>query len=220
MDPAKEVGGDFYDFFMIDDDRLALVIADVSDKGVPTALFMMSARTILRYRARMGGGPGEILTSANAQLCKDNTMKMFVTVWLGILEISTGRMTCANAGHEYPTVRGGDGKFRVFQDQQGMVIGAMRKARYNDYTLDLAPGDAIFVYTDGVPEANDAAGEMYGMDRLEVALNRVADQSPEAILHAVRADVDAFVAGAKQFDDLTMLCLQYRGTPSEGEASI
>jgi len=220
MDPAKEVGGDFYDFYMLDDDHLALVIADVSDKGVPAALFMMSAKTILRYRARMGGGPGEILTSANAQLCKDNTMKMFVTVWMGILEISTGRLTCANAGHEYPTVRGGDGKFRVFQDQQGMVIGAMRKARYNDYTLDLAPGDAIFVYTDGVPEANDAAGEMYGMDRLEVALNRVADQSPEAILHAVRADVDAFVAGAKQFDDLTMLCLQYRGTPSEGEASI
>ena len=218
MDPVKEVGGDFYDFYMLDDDHLALVIADVSDKGVPAALFMMSAKTILRYRARMGGGPGEILTSVNAHLCKDNAMKMFVTVWLGILEISTGRLTCANAGHEYPIVRGVGGEFRVLRDRHGMVIGAMRKASYTDYTLDLAPGDAIFVYTDGVLEANNAAGEMYGMDRLEATLNRVADQSPEAILDAVRADVDAFVAGAKQFDDMTMLYMEYRGLNEENDS--
>ena len=219
MDPAKEVGGDFYDFFMIDDDHLAMVIADVSDKGVPAALFMMSAKTIIRYRARMGGNPGEILTSANAQLCRDNAMKMFVTVWLGILEISTGKLTCANAGHEYPVIRGQDGRFRIFRDRHGAMVGVMKKAKYTDYILTLEPGDAVFVYTDGVPEANNAAGEMYGIERLEAALNRVADQSPEGILRGVRADVDAFVAGAKQFDDLTMLCLEYRGSSSAGEVS-
>ena len=212
MDPAKEVGGDFYDFFMIDDDHLALVIADVSDKGVPAALFMMSAKNLINYRAQMGGGPGEILTSVNAQLCEDNKMKMFVTVWLGILEISTGKLTCTNAGHEFPVIRGRDGRFRVFQDRHGVMAGVMARAKYRDYELTLEPGDALFVYTDGVPEANNAAGEMYGMERLEAALNRVAAENPEGILRGVRADVDAFVDGAKQFDDLTMLCLEYRGT--------
>jgi len=216
MDPAKEVGGDFYDFFMIDDDRLALVIADVSDKGVPTALFMMSARTILRYRARMGGGPGEILSSVNAQLCRNNEMKMFVTVWLGILEISTGRLTCANAGHEYPFIRSGGGPFRLFRDRHGIMAGAMAKAKYPEYTLTLEPGDQVFVYTDGAPEANDPAGGMYGMARLEATLSREAGREPEALLRAVCRDVDAFVDGAKQFDDMTMLCLTYWGAgPAE-----
>jgi len=189
----------------------------VSDKGVPAALFMMSARNLINYRASMGGSPGEILTSVNAQLCEDNRMMMFVTVWLGILEISTGKLTCANAGHEFPFIRAG-GAYRLLKDKHDMMVGAMKKAKYTEYTLLLAPGDALFVYTDGVPEASNAAGEMFGMDRLEAALNRAADQSPEAILRSVRADVDAFVNGAKQFDDLTMLCMEYRGAKVENDS--
>ncbi|MBR1408575.1 MAG: SpoIIE family protein phosphatase [Clostridia bacterium] len=213
MAPAKEVGGDFYDFFMMDDDHLALVIADVSDKGVPAALFMMSAKTILRFRARMGGTPGEILASVNAQLCANNEMKMFVTVWLGILEISTGCLSCVNAGHEYPFIRS-RGTFRVYRDRHCMMAGAMKNAKFTDYTLQLEPGDALFVYTDGVPEANDASGGMYGMERLNDTLNRAAAENPEGIVRAVRADVDAFTAGADPFDDLTLLCLEYRGRRS------
>ena len=211
MRPAKAVGGDFYDFVMIDDDHLAMLIADVSDKGVPAALFMMSAKIIINYRVLMGGTPAEILTEANARLCSDNDAGMFVTVWLGILELSTGRLTCANAGHEYPIIRGRDGAFRVYQDRHDLMIGAMDSTRYSDYEILLTPGDAVFVYTDGISEANNAAGEFYGMDRLEAALNRFGGGDPREILAGVKADVDAFVNGADQFDDMTMLCMVYRG---------
>jgi len=218
MDPAKEVGGDFYDFFLVDDDHLALVIADVSDKGVPAALFMMSAKIIINYRTRMGGTPSEILTAANGELVGNDRSRMFVTVWLGILELSTGRLTCANAGHEYPILRGQDGAFRIYRDKHGLMVGAMKKSRYQDYELRLAPGDAIFVYTDGVPEASNAAGEFYGMERLEAALNRIPGAGPREILEGVKADVAAFADGADQFDDLTMLCLAYRGSTEPGFA--
>ena len=211
MTPAKEVGGDFYDFFMTDEDHLCVLIADVSDKGVPAALFMMSSKILINYRAQQGGTPGEILTAVNAQICKNNKSKMFVTVWLGILNIKTGRMVCTNAGHEYPAIRGSDGVFRIFHDQHGLVVGGSARSKYRDYELMLAPGDAVFVYTDGVPEANNAAGEFYGMERMEAALNRAAKETPQGILTGVKADVDLFVQGAKQFDDLTMLCLEYRG---------
>ena len=200
-----------YDFFLIDDDHLCVLIADVSDKGVPAALFMMSAKILIKYRAQMGGTPGEILTEVNAEISKNNKSKMFVTVWMGILDVRTGAITCTNAGHEFPFIRDGEGVFRVLRDKHGLLAGVVGKAKYTDYELTLMPGDAIFVYTDGVPEANNAAGEMYGMERLEAALNRTDGQSPEGILRVVRSDVDAFVDGAKQFDDLTMLCLEYRG---------
>ena len=211
MDPAKAVGGDFYDFFLIDEDHLALLIADVSDKGVPAALFMMSAKILINYRAQMGGTPGEILTAVNQQISKDNHSMMFVTVWMGILDLNTGVLTCSNAGHEYPAIRSGNGVFRVFRDKHGIMVGARKKAQYTDYELKLEPGDAVFVYTDGIPEARNDAGEMYGMGRLEAALRGTAGQTPEEILKSVRADVDAFVGGADQFDDLTMLCLEYKG---------
>ena len=211
MDPAKEVGGDFYDFFLVDDDHLALVIADVSDKGVPAALFMMSSKIIINYRTKMGGTPGEILEAANDQLYRDAKSRMFVTVWLGILELSTGRMTCANAGHEYPILRGRDGVFRVYKDKHGLMVGAMKQSKYQDYELQLAPRDAIFVYTDGIPEANDAAGTFYGMDRLVTTLNRNPGAAPREILEGVKDDVAAFADGADQFDDLTMLCIVYKG---------
>jgi sigma-B regulation protein RsbU (phosphoserine phosphatase) len=211
MYPAKLVGGDFYDFVMIDDDHLAMVIADVSDKGVPAALFMMSAKIIINYRVQMGGTPAEILMDANAQLCNENDAGMFVTVWLGVLELSTGRLTCSNAGHEYPIIRGQDGAFRVYQDRHGLMVGAMESTKYSDYEILLAPGDAVFVYTDGVSEANNAAGEFYGLERLEATLNRVGGADPREILAGVKADVDAFANGADQFDDMTMLCMVYRG---------
>ena len=211
MDPAKEVGGDFYDCFMVDDDHLALVIADVSDKGVPAALFMMSTKIIIKYRARMGGTPGEILTSANAQLCRNNPTRMFVTVWLGILELSTGRLTCTNAGHEYPFIRDSGGSFERLDDPHGIIMGVMKKAAYQAYEIALAPGSKVFVYTDGLPEASNAKEEQFGMDRIAEALNAAPDGAPRELLYNVRRAVDGFVDGAKQFDDLTMLCLEYRG---------
>lgn len=216
MDPAYEVGGDFYDFFMIDDDHLALVIADVSDKGVPAALMMMSTKILIDFRARMGGSPSRILEEVNNQLCENNELGMFVTVWTGILDARSGVMTCANAGHEYPTVREG-GVFRLLTDRHGLPLGVMPGMKYQDYTITLRPGDAVFVYTDGVPEANNAAGELYTLARMEQALNQVQGRDPESVLKGIRADVDAFVKGAAQFDDLTMLCVTYRGYGDQAE---
>ena len=211
MTPAKEVGGDFYDFFLIDEDHLAVLIADVSDKGVPAALFMMSSKILLNYRAQQGGSPSEILNAVNAQICKNNRSKMFVTVWLGILDLNTGVMTCANAGHEYPFIRGQDGVFRMLKDRHGMVLGALERARYKDYEIQMMPGDAVFVYTDGIPEANNADREFYGLERMETALNRVADRDPEGVLLGIKEAVNSFTGEARQFDDLTMLCLEYKG---------
>ena len=210
MTPAKEVGGDFYDFLLIDEDHLAVLIADVSDKGVPAALFMMSTKILLNYRAQQGGSPGEILSSVNEQICKNNS-EMFVTVWLGILDLNTGVMTCSNAGHEYPFIRGKDGAFRKLKDKHGIVLGAMESARYKDYELQMMPGDAVFVYTDGIPEANNADGEFYGLERMESALNSIADRDPEGVLQGIREDVSSFTGEARQFDDLTMLCVEYKG---------
>ncbi len=212
MRPARVVGGDFYDFFPIDDDHLAMVIADVSGKGVPAALFMMSAKIMINDRAEAGGTPAEILTAVNRKLTSNNTSNMFVTVWLGILELSTGILTHTNAGHEDPMVRESDGHFHLRKDRHGMVIGGIDMARYRNLTLTLAPGDAIFVYTDGVPEANNPAEAFYGLTRLEEALNRTSPRAtPKDILETVDRDVSAFVDGAEQFDDLTMLCLVYHG---------
>ena len=211
MDPAKEVGGDFYDFFLIDDDHLAMVIADVSDKGVPAALFMMSAKNIINYRAQMGGTPGEILTSANAQLCKDNEYKMFVTAWLGILELSTGRLVATNAGHEYPILKRPDGAFEAFRDKHGIFMGVMPKAVYKDYELTLEPGSRLFVYTDGLTEAINEREEQFGMERILRVLNDNSDATPRELLCYVKSAVGDYVGDARQFDDLTMLCLAYKG---------
>lgn len=211
MDPAKEVGGDFYDYFLIDEDHLCILIADVSDKGVPAALFMMSSKMMINYRAREGGTPAEILTSVNAELIRGNSAKMFVTVWMGILDLNSGKMTCCNAGHENPIIRREDGIFHSFSDKHGLMIGALKKVKQTDYELILNPGDAIFIYTDGVPEATNSDGEFYGMERLEGILNKDSKAAPQRILEDVRNDIDAFTHGERQFDDLTMLCLEYNG---------
>lgn len=210
MDPAKEVGGDFYDFFMIDDDHLGIVIADVSGKGVPAALFMMISKTIVQNFAKLGISAAEVLNKANESLCAQNKMQMFVTTWIGILEISTGKMNCASAGHEYPAICH-DGKYELFRDKHGLVLGGMDIARYRDYEVTLDRGDKVFVYTDGVPEATNANTEMFGTDRMIDALNSDAGAAPKDVLRIVRAAVDDFVGSAEQFDDLTMVCLEYRG---------
>ncbi len=212
MDPAREVGGDFYDFFLVDDDHLCMVIADVSGKGVPAALFMMASKIILANNAMMGKSPAQVLTDTNAAICANNREEMFVTVWLGILEISTGRLTAANAGHEYPVIRRAGGPFELFKDRHGLVIGAMSASKYREYELQLHPGDKLFVYTDGVPEATAADNDMFGAERMLAALNGQPDGTPEQQLKAVRRAVDDFMQGAEQFDDLTMLCLQYAGS--------
>ena len=210
MDPAKEVGGDFYDFFMIDDDHLGVVIADVSGKGVPAALFMMISKTVIQNYALLGLSAAEVLGRANEALCANNKMEMFVTAWIGILEISTGKMTCASAGHEYPVLCQG-GKYELFKDKHGFVLAGMEGARYKEYDIRLEKGDKIFVYTDGVPEATNLSNELYGTDRMIDALNTKPEAEPKETLKIVRASVDEFVGSAPQFDDLTMLCVEYRG---------
>jgi len=211
MDPAKEVGGDFYDFFLIDDDHLGLVIADVSGKGVPAALFMMSSKIMINDHALMGGTPSEILTRVNKQINASNKAHMFVTVWLGILELSTGKLTTSSAGHEYPMINI-NGHYELFKDKHGAAIGALKKVKYTDHEIMLKKGDSIFVYTDGVAEATDSSNELFGTDRTLEALNALPPGiSQKEVLSGVRTAVDAFVKEAPQFDDLTMLGLKYYG---------
>lgn len=211
MTPAKEVGGDFYDFFLIDDDHLCMVIADVSGKGVPAALFMMAAKIIISDNAMMGKTPAQILTDTNALICSNNREEMFVTVWLGILEISTGKITASNAGHEYPVLKRQSGDFEFFKDKHGFVIGGMEGVKYKDYEIELEPGSSLFLYTDGVPEAENGKGEMFGAGRLLSALNSQSTGSPEQIIKNVKSAVDGFVDKNEQFDDLTMLCFKFEG---------
>lgn len=211
VDPAREVGGDFYDYFFIDDDHLCLVIADVSGKGVPAALFMMAAKIILKSSAMQGKSPAEILTATNRAICENNPQDMFVTVWLGVLELSTGNLTAVNAGHEYPAVKRADGRFEVIKTKHGLFIGGMDDVTYKEYKLNLKPGDKIFVYTDGLPEATDSAGEMLGMDRMTDALNEYLDEKPRPLIEGMRESVNKFVKDAEQFDDITMMCLEYAG---------
>ena len=205
MTPAKEVGGDFYDFFFVDDDHLALVIADVSGKGVPAALFMMMSKNLIRNLTAMGLSPKEVIEKANQTICDNNKQRMFVTVWLGILEISTGKVTAVNAGHEIPFVKQPSGEFELFEDPHGLMVGAFKTAKYQQYEFALQKGGTLFVYTDGVAEATNADDEMFGTDRLKQALDIDTNASPKQLLENVRSDVDAFVGDAEQFDDLTML---------------
>ncbi|MBO7253019.1 MAG: PP2C family protein-serine/threonine phosphatase [Oscillospiraceae bacterium] len=208
MTPAKEVGGDFYDFFLIDEDHLGLVMADVSGKGVPAALFMMMAKILLYNYAMLGGTPHEVLERLNATICKNNDDSMFVTVWFGIYTISTGNITAANAGHEYPIVKRGEKGFEVFKDRHGFVIGGMDGLKYRDYSFDLAPGEMLFLYTDGVPEATDENNNMFGTERLLEVLNAAGDVCTKDLLEAVRTGVEGFVGKAPQFDDLTMMAIK------------
>ncbi len=211
MDPAKEVGGDFYDFFLIDDDHLGFIIADVSGKGIPAALFMMVSKTILNDLAMGGMSPEQVLQTANDSICTRNKEEMFVTVWFGILEISTGIVKCANAGHEKPMVIKADGEIVLINERPNFVIGGMEGMKYKEYEIVLDPGDKIFLYTDGVAEATDLDNNLFGIDRTMEALKEDTGADSEKVLKNVRAAVDRFVGEAEQFDDLTMLCLEYKG---------
>ena len=211
MDPAKEVGGDFYDYYMIDNDHIGIVMADVSGKGIPAALFMMASKIILANNFMAGKMPAQVLADSNDMISRHNPEEMFVTVWAGILEISTGKLTAANAGHEYPVIRHGNGQFELLKDKHGFVVGGMGGMRYEEYELQLEPGSRLFLYTDGVPEATDPDDQLFGTERMMEALNQLSETDARSVLEGVRKAVDEFTAGAEQFDDLTMLCLEYRG---------
>ena len=216
MTPAKEVGGDFYDFFLIDQDHLALVIADVSGKGVPAALFMMRTMIVLASNAKSGKSPSWILENTNNSVCAKNPEEMFVTVWIGILELSTGIMKAANGGHEYPVIQQGGSVYKEERNVHGMVLGALEGMKYPEYEIQLTPGSKVFLYTDGIVEATDAHNNLFGVKRLVDALNNTAEtDGPEEIMAAVHKAVDGFVKEAPQFDDMTMMCLIYDG-PDKG----
>ena len=211
MTPAKEVGGDFYDFFFVDHDHLALVIADVSGKGIPAAMFMTMTKSMLRTQTAAGHGPQEVLEAVNRLICENNKEKMFVTVWLGILNVNTGELTAANAGHEYPILKAPVGDYKLVKDKHGFVLGGLKRVQYKEYTLTVTPGSRLFVYTDGLSEARNEDRVLFGTDRILQALNSAKDAHPEEVLRTVNEAVARFVDGAEQRDDLTMMCIEYRG---------
>ena len=211
MTPAKAVGGDFYDFFMIDDDHLCLIIADVSGKGVPASLFMMASDIIFESRARGSLSTAKIMKEANESISNNNKEEMFVTVWLGILELSTGKLTYTNAGHNYPAVKNGSGDFEYIEKRHGFIVGGMKGINYKEDSMILEPGSKIFMYTDGVTEAVNDSQEMYGSERVLDVLNRNKDAEDEEIINNISESLDAFVNDAEQFDDITIMSVTYYG---------
>ena len=210
MDPAKEVGGDFYDFFLVDDDHLAVVVADVSGKGVPAALFMVIAKTLIKNHTQNRETLAEVFTHTNAQLCEGNDAGLFVTAWMAVLEISTGKLIYVNAGHNPPLLQRAGGSYEWLRSRPGFVLAGMEGMRYRENEMELHPGDRLFLYTDGVTEATDANKELYGDDRLQTALDRQGNVPVRQLLTGIKESIDAFVGDAEQFDDITMLGLEYR----------
>ena len=217
MDPAKEVGGDFYDFFHIDDNHLGLVMADVSGKGVPAALFMVIAKTLIKNRALMGGTPSEVLSYANEQLCEGNGAELFVTVWFAIIDLTTGKGIAANAGHEHPVLKRAGGQFELVVYRHSPAVATMEGMKFREHEFELHPGDTLYVYTDGVPEATNAENELFGTDRMLEVMNKHVDATPQELLPIVREGIDAFVKDAPQFDDITMLGITYFGKQDDKE---
>ena len=215
MTPAKEVGGDFYDFFLVDEDHIGLVMADVSGKGVPAALFMVIAKTLIKNRAMMGESPAEVLQHVNEQLWEGNEAELFVTVWLAVIEISTGKGLAANAGHEHPAIRRTDGSYALEVYRHSPAVATLDGLRFRQHAFELHPGDSLFVYTDGVTEATNARNELFGTDRLLAALNRDPDAAPRQLLSNVREGINSFVGTAPQFDDITMLAFHYSGSAQQ-----
>ena len=209
MITAKEVGGDFYDFYMLNDSTIAFLIADVSGKGIPAAMFMMRAKTVIRDLAERGLEPDEIFTIANEKLCENNDAGMFVTAWLGILDTKTGLMKFANAGHNPPLFKRMGENFEYMKARSGLFLAGMEGIKYRKNELQLIPGDRIYLYTDGVTEATDNNTELYGEDRLLSFVNALGDAEPEKLCKSIKYDVDKFVETAPQFDDITMLALNF-----------
>ena len=210
MSPAREVGGDFYDFFMVDDRHLAIVMADVSGKGVPAALFMVIGKTLIKDHSNPGRDLGEVFSRVNNLLCESNSEGLFITAFEGVLDLVTGEFNYVNAGHEMPMISRGGAAFEAHKIRPGFVLAGMEDIRYRAGSLTLEPGDKLFQYTDGVTEATNASNELYGMQRLTSVLAANAKLSVQELLPAVRADIDCFVGSAPQFDDITMLCLEYK----------
>lgn len=215
MTPAKEVGGDFYDFFFVDDDHLALVMADVSGKGVPASLFMMVSKILIKERALMGGTPSEVLSFVNKRICESNNADMFVTVWLGLLDVRTGKIIAANAGHENPVICKSDGEVEIIKNKHGVPVGAMETAKFTDFELTLGRGDKLFLYTDGVPEATNSNEEMFNMDRTKDVIKNTQNEEPKEVVESVWKNICDFVGDAPQFDDVTMLCIKYLGSDAK-----
>ena len=211
MNPAKEVGGDFYDFFLVDEDHLVMVMADVSGKGVPAALFMVIAKTLIKNRAQMGGSPSEILADVNNQLCEGNETDLFVTVWLAILTISTGEGVATNAGHEHPALCRKGGKYEFVTYKHSPAVATIEGMKFKEHEFKLNPGDSVFVYTDGVAEAINGRKELFGPERMLEVLNRNPQASPSEVLSNMNDGILEFVGDVEQFDDITMLCLKYEG---------
>ena len=209
MHTAKEVGGDFYDFYFVDEDHLAFLIADVSGKGIPAAMFMMTAKTLLKSYAESGMSVSEVLTRANNKLCEGNGAGMFVTVWMGYLNTKTGEVTYANAGHNPPLIRRADSSVEYIKSRPGLVLAGMEGICYRSNTIQLSQGDILYLYTDGVTEATDLNNELYGESRLLAVLEKESNVDVHSMCHLVKADVDAFAGKAPQFDDISMLSLQY-----------
>ena len=217
MEPAKELGGDFYDYYMIDRDHLALIVADVSGKGIPAALFMMASKAMINDQAKSRShDPAKILKAVNKQMVANNSTGMFVTLWMGILEISTGKLRAANAGHEPPCLRQG-GEFELLKDEHSLVLGVREDTEYESYEIRLEPGDGIFVYTDGVTEATSAEEELFGSERLVAALNQAPEAGVTQLVDSVHHAMNAFVGDASQADDFTMLALKFYGEESQQE---
>ena len=210
MNPAKEVGGDFYDFFLIDEDHLAVVIADVSGKGVPAALFMVIAKTLIKNHAQNRETPGSVFTQTNAQLCEGNDAGLFVTAWMGVLEISTGQFVYVNAGHNPPLLKHAGGGYEWLKSRPGFVLAGMEGIRYRENSLQMEPGDCLYLYTDGVTEAINEKQELFGEIRLQTVLNETPDLPVDRLLQKVKQSIDTFAGEAEQFDDITMLGLEYK----------
>ena len=216
MIAAKEVGGDFYDFYKLNDTTVVFLAADVSGKGIPAAMFMMTAKTIIKDLAESGMAVNDIFTKANEKLCENNESGMFVTAWMGILDITTGQVKFANAGHNPPLLKRANGSFEYLKTRAGFVLAGMEGVRYRVGELTLNPGDRLFLYTDGVPEATNAENKLYGEDRLVSFMNQNTSMEATKLLPALKANIDEFVGEAPQFDDITMLMLDYK--PKEGGA--
>ena len=210
MDPAKEVGGDFYDFYMLDNDVLAFLVADVSGKGIPASLFMMRSKTILKTYAENGIKVADIFTNANFHLCEGNDAGMFVTAWMGFLDLKTGELKYANAGHNAPLLRRKDGEYVYLKGPAGFILAGMEGVVYKEQSITLEPGDEIFLYTDGVPEATNIDKELFGDDRLLNCINNHLNEDSQTLCNSIKKDVDAFYEGADQFDDITELSLQFK----------
>ena len=220
MDPAREVGGDFYDFYLLDNNRLAFMIADVSGKGIPAAMFMMTSKTMIKSLAETGAWVEEVLTRANHKLCQNNDAEMFVTVWLGVLDLRTGELHYSNAGHNPPALRHAGGQFEFLSGRPNFVLAGMDGLKHRRGTLTLQPGDEIFLYTDGVTEAEDASGAMFGDAALLSALNASQAQNMAGLCMDVKRSVDGFVNGAAQFDDMTMLAVKLNYTEGDDFISV